>query len=168
MAPLRTNFAHLGVHDELLLRLGLLAEQYFPGDPNTCLIKLRQLAELLARMIAARVGLYESPAEAQFDLLRRLRDCGIVVREIAQLFDQLRRSGSAAAHGLKGDHRSALAALKIAWQLSVWFHRTFKDAAFQSGPFVPRAASGSAICASLTTWVTPWTACIRRRGSVSC
>jgi type I restriction enzyme R subunit len=137
--PLCSNFAHLGEHDDQLLRLGLLAERYFPDDPNTALIKLRQLAELLGQWIAAKVGLYESPAESQFELLRRLRDRGLVPREIAQLFDQIRPSGNAAAHGLEGDHKAALAALKIAWQLSVWFHRTFKHAAFKSGPFVPPA-----------------------------
>ena len=137
--PLCSNFAHLGEHDDQLLRLGLLAERYFPEDPNTSLIKLRQLTELLGQMIAAKVGLYESPAETQFDLLRRLRDHGLVPREIAQLFDQIRRSGNAAAHSLEGDHKGALTALKITWQLSVWFHRTFKNAAFKSGPFVPPA-----------------------------
>jgi type I restriction enzyme R subunit len=36
----------------------MLAEKYFPDDPNTCLLKLRQFAELLAQLLAARVGLY--------------------------------------------------------------------------------------------------------------
>ena len=35
--PLCSNFAHLGKHDDQLLRLGLLAERYFPEDPNTSL-----------------------------------------------------------------------------------------------------------------------------------
>ena len=30
--------------------------------------------------------------------------------------------------------------LKIAWQIGVWFHRTFKDAQFKSGPFIPPRA----------------------------
>lgn len=48
-----TNFAHLQEHDEQLLRLGLLAEKYFADDPNTCLLKLLQLAELLTQLAAA-------------------------------------------------------------------------------------------------------------------
>jgi type I restriction enzyme R subunit len=52
-----TNFAILQQHDEQLLRLGMLAETYFANDPNTCLLKLRQLAELLAQMLAAQTGL---------------------------------------------------------------------------------------------------------------
>ena len=39
------NFAYLRRYDEQLFRLGTLAERYFPDDPNTALIKLRQLGE---------------------------------------------------------------------------------------------------------------------------
>ena len=46
----QTNFAVLQQHDPQLLHLGMLAEKYFADDPNTCLLKLRQLAELLAQM----------------------------------------------------------------------------------------------------------------------
>jgi type I restriction enzyme R subunit len=132
-----TNFAHLQEHDEQLLRLGMLAEKYFPDDPNTCLLKLRQLAELLAQQVASRLGIFISAQEAQYDLLRRLQDHGIVPREAAQLFDELRRAGNAASHALISDHRTALSSLKIAWQLGLWFHRTFTNPAFKSGPFIP-------------------------------
>lgn len=36
-----SNFGHLKAHDEHLIRLGQLAERYFPDDPNTCLLKLQ-------------------------------------------------------------------------------------------------------------------------------
>ena len=71
-----SNFSLLSQYDEQLLRLGMLAEKYFADDPNTCLIKLRQLGESLAQMLAARTGLYVSPEETQHDLLRRLQDGG--------------------------------------------------------------------------------------------
>src|SRR5215510_8424118 len=134
---LTSNFAHLQEHDEQLLRLGMLAERYFPDDPNTTLLKLRQLAELLAQIVATKVGLYQSSEESQYDLLRRLQDQGILPREIAQLFDEVRRAGNAASHAIAGDHRTALATLKITWQLGLWFHRTFKNPSFKSGPFIP-------------------------------
>ena len=59
-----TNFAFLQPHDEQLVRLGLLAEKYFADDPNTCQLKLRQFAELLAQLLAARVGLYTTAQES--------------------------------------------------------------------------------------------------------
>jgi type I restriction enzyme R subunit len=140
---LRDNFAHLKAHDEQLVRLGLLAERYFAEDPNTSLLKLRQLAELLAQHVATRIGLFVSAEEAQYDLIRRLQEQGILTREIAQFFGEVRRAGNAASHTLAGDHRSALTALKITWQLGVWFHRSFQDPGFRSGPFVPPAAPAS-------------------------
>ncbi|MBI5018031.1 MAG: type I restriction-modification system endonuclease [Deltaproteobacteria bacterium] len=141
-AAFRTNFAVLQEHDEQLVRLGLLAERYFADDPNTCLLKLRQFAETLAQLVASRVGLFTSPEEAQYDLLRRLQDQGILPREIAQLFGEVRRAGNAASHAPSrtGDHRTALGTLKLCWQLGLWFHRTFRNPSYKSGPFVPPAA----------------------------
>jgi type I restriction enzyme R subunit len=132
-----TNFAHLRGYDEQLFRLGVLAERYFPEDPNTALIKLRQLGERLAQQVASRFGVFTSIEELQLALLRRLELEGLIEREVAGLFHDLRRNGNAATHGLQGDHTSALSTLKIAWQLGVWFHRSFGDQEFRSGPFRP-------------------------------
>jgi len=84
----RSNFGFLEAHDEQLVRLGMLAERYFPDDPNTSLLKLRQVAELLAQLVATKVGVYASREEAQYDLLRRLQDQVILPREVAQLFGE--------------------------------------------------------------------------------
>ena len=56
---------------------------------------------------------------------------------IYQLFGEIRRSGNAANHALQGDHRTALAMLRIAWQIAVWFHRTFGNPQYRSGAFIP-------------------------------
>ena len=137
MTTSASNFAVLQQHDEQLLRLGRLAEHYFATDPNTAILKLRQFAELLAQHVATRVGLYTSSDEQQIDLLRRLQDRGILPREVAQLFAEVRRTGNAANHALTGDHTAALSTLKVARQLGLWFHRTFADPAYKGGPFVP-------------------------------
>lgn len=96
------------------MRLGALAEQYFTTDPNTSLIKLRQFGELLAQLAAAEVGLYVSPDERQVDLLRRLRDKGLLKGEVDRLFHELRRTGNEATYALVGDYRTALSSLKYA------------------------------------------------------
>ena len=139
-SPLRSNFVHLEEHDQLLVQLGMLAERYFTDDPNTCVLKLRQLGEALAQHVASRVGLLTSTEESQFDLIRKLQDEGILPREVAQLFDEIRRAGNAASHAVTGDHGTALSSLKIAWQLGLWYHRTFKTPNFKSGPFIPPTA----------------------------
>lgn len=134
---LQSNFTQLKKHDEQLFRLGLLAERYFPEDPNTSLLKLRQLSELLAQHVAANIGLFASPDETQYQLLGRLEDHGIINRELARLFGEVRRRGNTANHDFSGDHATALSVMKICWQLGIWFHRTFKSAQYKSGPFIP-------------------------------
>lgn len=51
-----TNFSHLRPYDEQLFRLGVLAERYFPEDPNTALLKLRQLGGFTLRCGAQTRG----------------------------------------------------------------------------------------------------------------
>ena len=136
---MRSNFDMLRPYEEQLWRLGALAERYFAEDPNTCLLKLRQFSELVAQSLAARTGLYTNPEETQYELIRRLQGEGVLPKEVKQVFDQVRITGNAANHALHGDHAFALSALKLIWQLSLWFHRTFKDATYRSGPFLPPA-----------------------------
>ncbi|MFW6731092.1 MAG: type I restriction-modification system endonuclease [Synechococcus sp.] len=131
------NFAHLRPYDEQLYRLGSLAERYFPDDPNTSLLKLRQLGEWLAQHVASRFGVEFREEETQQQLLRRMESEGVLDREVAELFHGLRRKGNLATHDLQGDHATALKILRVAWQLGVWFHRTFGDPQFRSGPFQP-------------------------------
>ena len=73
-----TNFEFLRQHNAQLYRLGALAERYFQDDPNTCLLKLRQFAELLAQLTAVNVGLFDSVEESQANLLARLKWKGIL------------------------------------------------------------------------------------------
>ena len=53
---MESNFTHIATYDKALFRLSSNAERYFPGDPNTALIKLRQFGELLAQQVASRFG----------------------------------------------------------------------------------------------------------------
>src|SRR5580700_10548899 len=93
------NFGFLESHDVQLVRLGALAERYFHDDPNTCLIKLRQLGELLAQLIAAKTGVLDSGEETQADLLRRLRFDRLLPDQVADLFHEIRILGNRASHG---------------------------------------------------------------------
>jgi type I restriction enzyme, R subunit len=134
---IRSNFDMLRAYEAQLWRLGALAERYFTEDPNTSLLKLRQFSELLAQSLAARTGLYTNPEETQYELIRRLQGEGVLPKEVKQVLDQIRVTGNAANHALQGDYAAALSTLKLCWQLCLWFHRTFKDSAYRSGPFIP-------------------------------
>src|SRR5579872_1245594 len=137
--PIPSNFAFIKEHDEQLVHLDI-AERNLPDDPNICLLKLRQLTELLAELVATRTGLYVSREEAQFDPIRRLQDRCLLPREVAQRFGEVRRAGNATVHEGTHDQHTALAMLRVSWQLGAWYHRTFKDRSFRSGPFIPPVA----------------------------
>ena len=64
-----SNFSFLAEHDPLFVELAQAAERVFANDPNTTLIKLRQLGEAMAQSLAAMVGLEFSEKTSQSDLL---------------------------------------------------------------------------------------------------
>lgn len=130
------NFSFLRVHDPLLVKLGGEAERYFFTDPNVCLIKLRQFGEVLAQMVAAKIGVYTPVEEKQAELLNTLRDRGVLKPEVANLFHGLRKAGNDAVHSHKGTREDAAHQLKMARTLGVWFHKSFKDPSFKAGSFV--------------------------------
>jgi type I restriction enzyme, R subunit len=137
--PTSTNFTFLATHDAQLERLAALAERYLSDDPATCLIKLRQFGELLSQHIEARLGLPIILEERQDERLRRLSFEPAMPGETLRLLHQLRRVGNRATHAYEGTHNEALANLKVARQAAIWFQRTFFDAAFAAGSFVPPA-----------------------------
>ncbi len=59
------NFGFLAAYDPQLERLGALAERFFSEDPNTCLIKPRQFAELLAGHAAAHTNQLTSACDPE-------------------------------------------------------------------------------------------------------
>jgi type I restriction enzyme, R subunit len=136
--PVSPNFAFLTPHDTQLVQLGAIAERYFKEDPVTCLMKLRQFGELLAQLVAAKVGLYADSEEPQRKLLNRLAYNNLLPGEVERLFHELRIAGNNATHNRTGDYRIALSNLKYARQLGIWFHRTFSaDKNFKPGAFIP-------------------------------
>ncbi|KYK46109.1 restriction endonuclease subunit R [Bradyrhizobium liaoningense] len=134
---LSINFDFLTVHDAKLVQLAARAEYYFQDDPVTAIIKLRQFAELLAKLVAARHATYEGERETFEAVLRRLSFERVIPKAIADVFHALRKAGNNAVHEAVGSHSDALAALKFARQLGVWFHRVYgKEPDFSPGAFV--------------------------------
>ncbi len=133
-----SNFSLLASLSPELAKLGFRAECYFPDDPNTALLKLRQFGERLAQELVARLGLaVNDQADTQLDLIRKLDQSGAINSEVKQLFHSLRRCGNEAAHELHSEHKTALENLKVARQLGIWFYRTFREPNYAPGPFIP-------------------------------
>lgn len=121
-----TNFEFLRHHDELLVRLAETAEMCFVPDPNTTLVKMRQLGEELAKTIASRVGVEADRRLTQRDLLFALDSKLRLDRQVKNAFRMLRELGNPAAHDITSStHRDALKSLQVGHVLSGWFHVQF-------------------------------------------
>lgn len=132
------NFAFLQTSEPQLAALAILAEKYYTNDPVTCLMKLRQFGELLAQLVAKKVGVYLMPDEPQLDLLNRLHYTGYLPDDMHRMFQDIRREGNRAAHDRTGDRRLALKHLKSARELGIWYCRSFGSNAFITpDPFIP-------------------------------
>jgi type I restriction enzyme R subunit len=133
-----SNFAFLEEHDPLFVELATGAERVFSSDPNTTLIKLRQLGEAIAQHIASLVGVEFDEKTSQADLLYRLNRELQFESVTRELFHTLRIEGNKATHQFRTQHKEALDGLKVARALAVWFHQSFgkQGVSFKSGPFI--------------------------------
>ena len=133
-----TNFGFLAEHDTLFVQIASSAEKAFSSDPNTTLIKLRQLGEALAQHIAVLAGIAFDDQTSQSDLLYRLNRELKLEPVVRELFHTLRIEGNKATHQFKTQHKEALAGLRVARALAIWFHQSFGKAgmAFKAGPFI--------------------------------
>ena len=135
------NFGFLAEYDPLFVELAGTAERAFSSDPNTTLIKLRQLGEAMAQHLAALSGIEFDEQTSQADLLYRLNRELRLEPQVKELFHTLRIEGNKATHQFRTRHKEAMDGLKLARELAIWFHRSFGNAgaSFKSGPFVPPA-----------------------------
>jgi len=133
-----SNFEFLKEHDPVFFQLAFAAEQSFSPDPNTTLIKLRQLGEAFAQDMAARCGIEFDEKTTQADLLFKLNREIRLDPNILDLFHTLRVEGNRATHQFRTQHKEALDGLRLARTLAIWFHRALgkQGAAFKPGPFV--------------------------------
>ncbi len=137
----KSNFEFLKEHDPVFFQLAFAAEQSFSADPNTTLIKLRQLGEAFAQDMAARCGIEFEEKTSQADLLFKLNREIRLDPNIRDLFHTLRIEGNRATHQFRTKHKEALDGLRLARTLAIWFHQAFGrlGAAFKPGPFVAPA-----------------------------
>lgn len=133
-----SNFAFLSEHDPLFVELASSAERVFTSDPNTTLIKLRQLGEAMAQHIAALIGIEFDEQTSQTNLLYRLNRELKLEPMVRDLFHTLRIEGNKATHKFRTKHKEAIDGLIVARNLAIWFHQSFgkTGASFKPGPFI--------------------------------
>lgn len=131
-----SNFAFLVKKHPVFYQLASNAERYFSSDPNTALIKVRQLGEALAQDIATKTGVVFNSKTTQADLLYLLKRDNYVDVAIIDAFHLIRKSGNEATHRFTTSHRDAIDALKMARSVCVWYYQSFTQPAFKPAKFV--------------------------------
>ena len=137
----QSNFGFLQEHDSLLVEIASSAEKAFSSDPNTTLMKLRQLGEALAQHIAALVGIEFDDKTSQADLIYKINRELQLEPVVRELFHTLRMEGNKAIHTFRTQHKEAMNGLVVARKLAIWFHQSFGKSGvqFKPGPFIPPA-----------------------------
>lgn len=139
------NFDHLKDIDRPLAILATHAEKYFVDDANTALIKTRQFAERMARVVAENAGADISSSDTFSEMLRSIRRDDLVPAEILDILHRLRIDGNAAVHGHDGERRMAFEAIKLCHRLGVWLRASATRQPRLTMPFIPpRLSEGDA------------------------
>ena len=98
-----------------LAKLAQSALTYYPDDPNTVLLKLRQLGEAILQNTAQRHHIDADSSDKQRDLLALLQYRELVLPDdIADHLHALRQQGNRAAHDYHEDAEDAAACLRHA------------------------------------------------------
>ena len=134
------NFQFLKAVNPLLVELGARAEKYALEDPNTAMLKVRQLGELLAQTTAARFGIQPDSRGDQRSLIDDLYRRRALPPEIKNLFHEIRMEGNQANHQMQGDQGKAITMLRFVRKISVWYFRTHHNSNVKIGPFSPPIA----------------------------
>lgn len=128
------NFDFLNPRDAVLFEHVERAEKYFPTDPSTCLIKLRQFAERLADLL---VHLHKVPVSSDdlLDRIKILERAGKMRSMYAGFMHEIRQFGNRAVHRFEGSAVDATKQLRNAWHLAIWYEQKHFNAEFKTSQF---------------------------------
>ncbi len=122
---MQTNFSFLQAFSTLFKQVRF-AEMYFSEDPNSSMYKLRQFGEFISKQIATRYRMALPDQTTQNDRLKLLKQARLD-REILAMLHFLKNAGNEAVHEGAEDQQKLVTAMLAAWQISIWFVRTFAD-----------------------------------------
>lgn len=117
----KSNFKFLKGINDFTYAIACAAENNYPDDPNTTLVKMRMFGEATAKHLGLLLGI--SICENQHDLLRELGKIAFVDDTILSVFHKLRRIGNQAVHEYHNDLDDAQMCLRLGFRLGVWYYR---------------------------------------------
>ncbi|WNI24696.1 DEAD/DEAH box helicase family protein [Streptomyces sp. ITFR-16] len=122
LAKASPNFGILYQHQPLLALYGAQAELNVFSNPNAAQVQAGQFGEVLAEELVTRTGTRVAGTR-QIDRLHALTTIGALTPPVHDAFDQLRRERNEAAHAHLFDTTRALEAVRLCYELGVFYHR---------------------------------------------
>ena len=125
---MRSNFEFLKDIEPLLLyRIAYLAETYLYTDPNGCLMKLRQFAEVMVNEVFQIEHIALPYDNNQANRISALKRKGIIEHQLGSILNQLRQRGNEAAHAGFDSVSSAKTNLQMAYKLAQWYALSYGE-----------------------------------------
>jgi len=113
-----------------IYKIAVSAENYVFSDPNTCLMKLRQFGECVAKELALLDGreklIYEKFSTILYELGKKFPPQPILPKDIYDDFRSIKNKGNDAIHEFIGDQSNALLLLKKARKIAIWYQKNYK------------------------------------------
>ena len=122
---MNSNFEFLKKDWEILFKIGEMAEYTLYKDPNTALIKMRQLGEYLVKSILKVEKIYDEKDSNQKKKILRLREEDLITEKEASILNALREIGNKAVHSAYDDKTKALELLPKVVELCSWFNEVY-------------------------------------------
>ncbi|WP_412500302.1 DEAD/DEAH box helicase family protein [Shewanella chilikensis] len=120
--PISLNFEMLRHKWPEIADLGALAERYVHNDPETSLVKQRNMIELIVRWLYREERLPQGYRPNLFDLIKGDTFVSVIPAPIVEKLDILRQFGNKAAHGEKCNTKQSVWLLQECWLISSWLY----------------------------------------------
>ena len=110
---------------EVLYKMGKTAEILIYDDPNTSLIKIRQMGEFIAKSALVLEKIPEPSRCDQLTRINMLKSESLINREVENIFHAIRKDGNDANHEFVGETKKAKLLLSFAFRLAGWFKELY-------------------------------------------
>jgi hypothetical protein len=113
-----------------IYKMAVGAENYVFSDPNTCLMKLRQFGECIAKELALLNNrnqlINKKFSTILYELGKKFPPQPILPKDIYDDFKSIKNRGNDAIHEFLGDESNALLLLKKARKIAIWYQKHYK------------------------------------------
>ena len=134
---MKSNFTFLERYWPALAQIGANAESYLYSDPNACIYKIGIFAERMVQEIMLFEGISEPKQDnTHANRIRLLKRAGLLPVDVDNTLYLLRKKRNSAVHAGSDSVEDAQTLLSMAYNIAIWFMKTYGDWNFAVSEFV--------------------------------